>query len=303
MDGHIFGCVRSGNLSRSPLDVRNGIGGSSDDFLSEHHNKLVGIVGLGSVGSALYSVLSHFYRTVGYDIKDDYEWEPLLGAEAIFVCVQTPESDDGRLNCSHVEEVVERLSLGHYTGVVVIKSTLRIGFSEYLAERYPDIRLVYSPEFMSEKNAFLWTANPDRIVISGNPADMDYVQKLYSWAKDAEIIRTDYRSAEIGKLAHNSFIAMKVTFTNVIEDISTRGNASADDVMRIVYTDRRVRNSAHLTPHKGPYGGKCVPKDTSELINAFPDQTRLLKVADEINDFIIGKTVEIKPEKPLGTVR
>lgn len=303
MDEHIYGCVRSGNQSRSSLDVTNDIDGSSVSFLSEHRKEIIGIVGLGSVGSALRSVMSHFYRVYGYDIIGDYEWEPLLSSDAVFVCVQTPGSEDKRLDCSHVEEVVERLSDDHYTGKVVIKSTLRIGFSKYLSEKYPDINLVYSPEFMSEENAFLWTANPDRIVLSGKVTDMDYVQELYFWAKDAEIIRTDYVSAEIGKLVHNSYIATKVTFTNSMEEVSNESGANADDVMRIVYTDRRVRNSAHLTPHKGPYGGKCVPKDTSELINAFPKHTRLLKVVEEINDSIIIKNAETKSQETSGTVK
>jgi UDPglucose 6-dehydrogenase len=180
--------------------------------------------------------------------------------------------------------VLERLSKDLYDGIVVIKSTLGIGCMDVFTEKYPDLKLVYSPEFMSEKNAFAWTADPDRIVLSGKDAHIDYVESLYSWAEGAKIIRTDYRSAEIGKLAHNAFIAVKVTFTNTMEAISDSQGANATDVMNIVYSDRRVGSSAHLEPYKGPYGGKCVPKDIAELINAFGEQAKLLKVADEINN-------------------
>ena len=302
MDEHIDGCVRSGNFSRFSLDGSRVIDGSSEDFLVEQRKRIVGIVGLGSVGSALRKVLGNFYTVAGYDIKGEFEWEPIIHTEFVFICVQTPGLITGRLDCSHVEDVIDRLSSDHYRGIVIIKSTLKVGFSQYLAEKYTNLRIVYSPEFMSERNAFSWTANPDRLVIAGNPGDVEGVKKLYFWANNAEIILTDFKTAEIGKLAHNSFIALKVTFTNTMENVSDAIGANVDEVMHIVYSDRRVRNSAHLTPHMGPYGGKCVPKDTSELINAFPNETRLLKVADEINDSIIENTGELKTEKQIRTV-
>jgi len=104
---------------------------------------------------------------------------------------------------------------------------------------------------------------------------------------------------QIGKLAHNAYIAVKVTFTNTIEAISDLQGANAADVMKIVYSDRRVGSSAHLEPYKGPYGGKCVPKDTAELINAFGEQAKLLKVADEINDELTeaGSREQMAPGK------
>ena len=287
MIGHIDGCVRPG-VSRLRLDHSVGIDAKKGEFSagSVHTKKkeLVGVIGLGSVGKALKAVMGYFYDVVGYDIIGEYDWNAILSCEAVFVCVQTPESIDGRLDCSHVSEVLGRLNEDLYNGIVVIKSTLRIGYMDIVIEKYPDLKMVYSPEFMSEKNAFIWTANPDRIVLSGKDEYMDYVESLYSWAGGTKIIRTDYKSAEIGKLAHNAFIALKVTFTNTVETISDSQGANATDVMKIVYSDRRVGSSAHLEPYKGPYGGKCVPKDTAELINAFGEQAKLLKVADEIND-------------------
>ncbi len=284
---HIDGCVQPGN-PRLDLDPFDGIDVVTEGFFAgsirKKEKRLVGVIGLGSVGLALSAVMGYYYDVVGYDIIGEYEWNSVLDCEAVFVCVQTPEGTDGRLDCSHVDSVLERLSNDGYGGTVVIKSTLRVGFMDTASGKYPDLKLVYSPEFMSEKNAFLWTANPDRIVLSGKKELMDHVQDLYSWVEGTRIIRTDYKSAEIGKLAHNGYIALKVTFTNTMESISESYGASAVDVMKIVYSDRRVANSAHLEPYKGPYGGKCVPKDTAELINAFGDQAKLLRVADEIND-------------------
>ena len=283
---HIDGCVQPED-PRSGLDPSTRIdaatGGFSAGFVRNRKKKFVGVIGLGSVGRALRAVMGYFYDVVGYDIMGEYDWSMVLGCEAAFICVQTPEGIDGRLDCSHVDDVLGRLSGDNYQGIVVIKSTLGVGFMDAASAKYPALKMVYSPEFMSERNAFIWTANPDRIVLSGKDELLDYVQHLYSWAESARIIRTDFKSAEIGKLAHNAYIALKVTFTNTMESMSESYGASAIDVMKIVYSDRRVASSAHLEPYKGPYGGKCVPKDTTELINAFGDQAKLLRVVDEIN--------------------
>lgn len=299
---HILGCVQPGN-SRSGLDPSMGIDaatvGFSAGFIRNGKKKVVGVIGLGSVGRALKAVMEYFYEVVGYDIIGDYNWNMILGCEAVFICVQTPEGMDGRLDCSRVDDVLERLSKENYQGIVVIKSTLRVGFMEAASKKYPVLKLVYSPEFMSEKNAFIWTANPDRIVLSGKEQLLDYVQGLYYWADSAKLIRTDFKSAEIGKLAHNAYIALKVTFTNTMELISASYGANAADVMKIVYSDRRVACSAHLEPHKGPYGGKCVPKDTAELINTFGEKAKLLKVVDEINSNLKSGVSKLDLDNPV----
>ena len=287
---HIDRCAQPEYL-RSGLDLSKRIDTSTDGFSAGHvqsrGKRIVGVIGMGSVGRALSTVIGYFYDVVCYDIIGEYNWNKILPSEAVFICVQTPEGSDGRLDCSHVDNVLDRLSTDQYRGVVIIKSTLGVGFMDNAVEKYPDLKLVYSPEFMSEKNAFIWTANPDRIVLSGDEELLNYAEDLYSWAEDTKIIKTDFRSAEIGKLAHNAYIAMKVTFTNTMEAISESSGANARDVMKIVYSDRRVANSAHLEPYKGPYGGKCVPKDTLELINAFGNQAKLLRVADDINKKLV----------------
>lgn len=299
---HIDGCVQPGN-PRSSLDPLTRIdaatGSFSAGFVRNGKKKIVGVIGLGSVGRALKAVMEYFHEVVGYDIIGEHDWNKILGCEAAFICVQTPEGSDGRLDCSHVDEVLERLSRNNYQGIVVIKSTLGVGFMEAASSKYPDLKLVYSPEFMSEKNAFIWTANPDRIVLSGKEQLLDFVQSLYYWAESAKLIRTDFKSAELGKLAHNAYIALKVTFTNTMESISKSYGASAADVMKIVYSDRRVACSAHLEPHKGPYGGKCVPKDTAELIHTFGEKAKLLKVVDEINSNLKSEVSKLDLENPV----
>lgn len=242
----------------------------------------LGVIGLGSVGRALKQTLDWFFVTVGYDIVGQYSWQDVLSTDAVFVCVQTPEGMGGRLDCSHVDEVLERLSRDSYTKPVVIRSTLGIGYMDDATASYPSLRLLYVPEFLRERSSLQWSVCPDRIVVAGADEDVDEVLRYFSFAEDAQIIRTDYRSAEVGKLAHNAFIATKVSFTNEIEWICSEVGADANLVMDVVTADRRVKSKEHLRPYLGPYGGKCVPKDTAELINACPECV-LLRAAEAVN--------------------
>ncbi len=98
----------------------------------------------------------------------------------------------------------------------------------------------------------------------------------------AEIIKTDFKSAEVAKLAHNSYIATKVSFTNEIEKICKSVGADPNDVMKTVWMDRRVMCSQHLTPGLGPYGGKCVVKDMNELTNS--TKSEFLAAVRKVND-------------------
>jgi UDPglucose 6-dehydrogenase len=246
-------------------------------------DKKIGVIGLGAVGSAFKHVSEYFYKDVeGYDIKGKYDWSKILKCDIVFICVPTSEGADGRLDCTQVDSTLENLLKDGYTGIVAIKSTIRVGFMDQVTQRYPHLRLVYCPEFMREKSRLQWTANPDRIVLAGDDDDIEAVKNILSWAEDARIIVTDYRSAEIGKLAHNAFIATKVSFTNEIEAICSELGGNSSDVMDVITSDRRVVSKDHLKPHLGPYGGKCVPKDTRELINA-SSSAILLKAVEEVN--------------------
>lgn len=236
----------------------------------------VGVIGLGSVGSSVMHGMSLYHESYGYDITGDYEINEVLNSEAVFVCVPTPEGEDGRLDCSAVDAVLESLSSHNYTGIVVIKSTIKVGYMEYANSKHPDLKLVYMPEFLRERSRFTWFLKPDRLVISGKETEVGKVLSLFYWVNDAKIIHTDHRSAEVGKLAHNAYIATKVSFTNQMELISNELEANSNSVMEIVSSDRRVISNEHLRPGLGPYGGKCVPKDTEELINA-ASNTELLK--------------------------
>jgi len=251
--------------------------------MMEKREERIGVIGLGSVGDSLKHTLEVFFKKIiGYDIKGKYDWQPILTCLIVFICVPTRGGVDGRLDCRIVEDVLSRLESDGYKGTVAIKSTLRIGFMAEAILCHPNLRLVYNPEFLREKDALEWTRNPDRIVVAGEPKDTEIVLSVFSWAKKAKRIRTDCLSAEVGKLAHNQFIAAKVSFTNETERICEELCANAKDVMTIITADRRVKSKEHLRPFKGPYGGKCVPKDTKELMTV--TKSELFKAIEKVND-------------------
>lgn len=254
-------------------------------------NPCIGVVGLGSVGWAVIHGMSLFYRCAAYDICGDYKWEEILQSDAVFVCVSTPEGIGGHLECSNIDTVIKRLYDCHYSGLVIIKSTIRIGYMEDAMAKFPELRMVYMPEFLREKSSFTWFVNPDRLVVSGKEKDVEDALSYFTWVKGAKILRMDHRSAEIGKLAHNAFIATKVSFTNEIETICYENNGTPESVMSVIWADRRVCSNAHLRPGLGSYDGKCVPKDTNELL-ASTSCPILLKAVKEVKESFPQNRIE-----------
>ena len=226
----------------------------------------VGVVGLGSVGSAVFKVMSQYHETVGYDVDGRGAIEDLLNTEANLVCVPTNAADTGELDMSAVDAVCNEFSRSRYQGIIVLKSTLHPGTMERLECHYTNLKLVYMPEFLREKDAEEWFQSPDRLVVSGATQYVSTALELFSWVPENILrLRMSHIEAEIAKLAHNAYIATKVTFTCEIERICEAENADPLRVMECVWSDRRVRNPAHLTPGLGGFGGKCVPKDTRSL--------------------------------------
>ena len=243
----------------------------------------VGVIGIGAVGEALVYTLSWFHEVIPYDKKGSYAFEPILSADLILVCVDTPQGPDGRLDCKNVRDVLARLQAGGFGGVVVVRSTVHVGFMDQATRAYPKLHLVYFPEFIRERSRLPWTVCPDRLVVAGDQPDIRALLRVFDWVEDVPVLQMSFVEAELGKLAHNAFIATKVSFTNEIERISEKYGADPDNVMRVVIADRRVKSSAHLVPRKGTFNGRCVPKDTHELLLA-GDGSALLEAVEEVKE-------------------
>ena len=242
-----------------------------------HLQTTVGVVGLGSVGDAAFTTFSNHFHTVGYDVDGRGNWKEIVSSDVAIVCVPTNAASDGQLDMTHIMDVAHKLAEKSFSGLMIIKSTLQPGTMDAINERFPHLRAAYAPEFLREKDALEWFQSPDRLVYSCAKSDETDLLDYFSWiGEEVPRIRMEHLEAEIGKLAHNAYIATKVTFTVEIERLAHHFGVDPVPVMETVWRDRRVNNPAHLTPNKGGFAGKCVPKDTAALAQLDPDEESIL---------------------------
>ena len=194
-------------------------------------------------------------------------------ASIVFLCLPTPQGDDGSADLSYIENVTR--ALGAYLSsdaVVVNKSTVPVGTSVQVAKWLgrEDVSIVSNPEFLRQGTALQDFLHPNRIVVGGdNTTAVEKVAFLYSKI-DAPILRMNAASAEALKYAANSFLATKLTFVNAIADICELVGADIFDVVGGLGMDPRIGDQ-FLNPGPG-WGGSCFPKDTRALVKIAEEQ-------------------------------
>jgi UDPglucose 6-dehydrogenase len=195
--------------------------------------------------------------------------ERLADAEVVLLCLPTPMGQDGAADLDAVESIMPALSSILAPGcVLVTKSTVPVGTAGRIAGLLgrPDVPVVSNPEFLREGFAVRDFLSPDRIVVgSPDPAAAARVAELYT-GTEAPVLRTGTASAEMAKYASNAFLAMKLSYVNVLAELCERVGADITDVSRTMGLDDRI-GPRFLVPGPG-WGGSCLPKDTSALLNA-----------------------------------
>jgi UDPglucose 6-dehydrogenase len=192
--------------------------------------------------------------------------------EIAFLCVPTPQGEDGSADLSYIESAAREIS-AHlpYESVVVNKSTVPVG-SARVVERVldrPDVKVVSNPEFLREGSAVQDFLKPDRIVVgSTDQAAAIKVSSLYLGVA-APVIVTDPASAETIKYAANAFLATKLSFVNAVAAICEGVGADVNDVVLGLGYDKRIGQD-FLRPGPG-WGGSCFPKDTRALLKIADD--------------------------------
>jgi UDPglucose 6-dehydrogenase len=194
-------------------------------------------------------------------------------AEFTFLCVPTPQGDDGSADLSFVDAVLAEIAtVLPPAAVVVNKSTVPVGSTRLvrkrLAEHRPhldDIKVASNPEFLREGTAVHDFLHPARVVIGcDDPATAVRVSDLYR-SLQAPILVTDAASAEMIKYASNAFLATKISFVNAIANVCEAVDADVRDVTLGMGYDPRI-GFEFLSPGPG-YGGSCFPKDTAALLH------------------------------------
>jgi UDPglucose 6-dehydrogenase len=242
----------------------------------------IGVIGLGMVGEVLYRVFGKYYETKDYDkYKTSDKFEDLLDADAIFIAVPTPEGKDGRLDCSIVEEILEELEAAHYKGVIVIKSTVRIGFFDNMKSK--ESRIVYNPEFLHEKTRWEDFEHQFFVIFAGRSEDIEIAKKAYCWIPQERFEIVTFKEAELIKLTMNAFASTKISFWNEVRRICEQRDVDAGRIRNILRKDSKRWTDEYTDPFKGPYGGSCLPKDIRELINS-SKKAILLKSVEKVNE-------------------
>jgi UDPglucose 6-dehydrogenase len=222
--------------------------------------------------------------------------QAVRGREFVFLCVPTPQGEDGSADLSYIEAAAAEISPHLDTDAVVInKSTVPVGSTRVVerALKRPDVYVVSNPEFLREGTAVYDFLHPDRVVIgSEDQSAAIRVASLYI-SLGAPPLVTDPASAETIKYASNAFLATKLSFVNAIAAVCEAVGADVNDVVLGMGYDKRI-GQGFLRPGPG-WGGSCFPKDSNALIRIAEDagyDFQLLRGVVEVNEQQFARMVD-----------
>jgi len=250
--------------------------------LSKNKPKL-GILGVGWIGTPLKRYFEEFqgYR-VGedlftYDILPEKCAGDINDADIIFVCLPTPRNpNDGRCNLSIIAENLPKIK---GEKIIVLKSTIPPGTTEYFQKKYPHHKFLFNPEFLTESQAWLDFVRPNRQIVGFTGKSLDAAHLVLSLLPKAPFMspwgtntytqtRITATEAELIKYSANIYFARKVVWANAVADLAEALGIDYENVRLGMATDHRIGDS-HIDVFHGGYrgfGGFCFPKDLSALM-------------------------------------
>jgi len=246
----------------------------------------IGIIGYGFVGSAIANVFEFGVELVIMDPAKGHNatYKDLKECSGIFVCVPTPQDDDGTCDTSILEEILDNLYTCRYQGVIISKCTAPPDQYDLWNLQHPN--LVHAPEFLTAANAKRDYMNGKFAFVGGRvPAYIREAERIIRASQTSleTVIHCTAGEAAMAKYTINTFIATKVVFMNEIQELCSKTGVDYNKIAYMVAQDRRIGSSHMQVP--GPdgaygFGGACFPKDTSALLKYAEQNDSVMNVLD-----------------------